>query len=52
MGTLFLIVTVVVVVGILLAVVGALLEMGPMGRHSESYRDARGHRVGSSPRLD
>ena len=52
MGTLFLIVTLVVVVGILFAVVGALVEMGPLGRHSESYRDARGRRVGSSPHLD
>jgi hypothetical protein len=52
MGTLFLIVTLLVVVGILLAVLGGLLEMSPLGRHSESYRDRSGRRIGSAPRLD
>jgi hypothetical protein len=52
MGTLFLIVTLLVVVGILLAVVGALVEMSPRGHHLEAYRDAHGRRVGSAPRLD
>jgi hypothetical protein len=52
MGTLFTIVVIVVVVGILLAVAGALLEMSPLGRHLEQFRDASGRRIGSSPRLD
>jgi hypothetical protein len=52
MGTLFLIVTTLVVVGILAAVAGALVEMSPRGHHPDRYRDAHGRRVGSAPRLD
>lgn len=52
MGTLFLVLTIVVVVGILLAVLGGLLEMTPLGHHLEQFRDKSGRRVGSSPRLD
>jgi len=52
MGTLFLILTLAVVVGILLVAVGALVEMSPRGHHLDRYRDAHGRRVGSSPRLD
>jgi hypothetical protein len=51
MGTLFTILAIVAVVGILLAAVGALVEMSPLAHHRESYRDARGRRVGSSPHL-
>jgi len=52
MGTLFTVVTIVVVVGIMAAVVGALVEMGPLGHHLEQFRDRSGRRVGDSPRLD
>ncbi len=52
MGTLFMIVTMLVVVGVGLAVVGALVEMSPLGHHPDRYRDAHGRRVGSGPRLD
>jgi len=52
MGTLFLIITLLVVVGIPLAVIGGLLDLSPLGRHSDSYRDRSGRRIGSSPRLD
>ncbi len=52
MGTLFVIVTILVVVGVGLAVVGALVEMSPLGHHPDAYRDAHGRRVGASPHLD
>jgi hypothetical protein len=52
MGTIFTVVTTVVVVGIMAAVVGALVEMSPVGHHRERFRDRSGRRVGSSPRLD
>lgn len=52
MGTLFTVIVTVVVVGILLAVVGGLLEMSPLGHHVEQFRDRSGRKIGSSPRLD
>jgi hypothetical protein len=52
MGTLFTVIVTIVVVGIVLAVVGALLEMSPLGHHLEQFRDRYGRRVGSGPRLD
>jgi hypothetical protein len=52
MGTLFTVLVIAVVVGIMLAVVVALLELSPIGHHLEQYRDRSGRRVGSSPRLD
>ena len=52
MGTLFTVIVTIVVVGIVLAVVGALLEMSPLGHHLEQFRDRSGRRRGASPRLD
>ena len=52
MGTLWTVLTIVAVVGIMIAVLGALFEMGPLWRHRDQYRDKSGHFVGSSPRLD
>jgi hypothetical protein len=52
MDTLFTVITIVVVVGIMLVAVGALFGPSPYVRHVERYRDARGKRLGSSPRLD
>jgi len=52
MGTLFTVITIVAVVGIMLAVLGALVEMSPLGHHLERFRDRSGRRVGSSPHLD
>ena len=53
MGTLFLIVTLLVVVGIVLAVVGALVEMSPLGHHPDRVpRRARPpRRLQPAPRL-
>jgi hypothetical protein len=51
MGTFFAVVTIVAVVGILVAVVGALVELSPLGRHADSYRDRWGNRTGASPHL-
>jgi len=52
MNTLFTILTTIAVVGIMLAVVGGLLEMSPLGHHLEQFRDRSGRRTGAGPRLD
>jgi hypothetical protein len=52
MDTLFTVITIVVVVGIVLVAVGALFGPSPFVHHPERYRDVRGKRLGSSPRLD
>jgi hypothetical protein len=52
MGMLFTVVTTIVVVGIVLVVGAALYEASPFAHHVERFRDARGKRLGSSPRLD
>jgi hypothetical protein len=52
MATLFTVITILVVVAILAVAVAALLGATPLVHHVERYRDARGKRVGSSPRLD
>jgi hypothetical protein len=52
MATLFTVITTVVVIAILLTVVAALFGASPFVHHVERYRDIRGKRVGSSPRLD
>ncbi|HXR11169.1 MAG TPA: hypothetical protein VN770_02645 [Gaiellaceae bacterium] len=51
MGTLFTVIVTIVVVGILLAVVAALVEMSPFGHHLEQFRDRSGRPVGPSPHL-
>jgi hypothetical protein len=52
MDTLFTVITIVVVVGIMLVAVGALFSPSPFVHHAERYRDVRGKRLGTSPRLD
>jgi len=52
MDTLFTVITTAVVVGIMLVAVLALFGPSPYVHHAERYRDARGKRLGSSPRLD
>ena len=46
------IVTITVVVAIIAAVAFAVFEVTPWADHRERFRDARGARIGSSPRLD
>jgi hypothetical protein len=52
MTTLAVIITIGAVVAILLVVAFGLFEMSPLAHHAERFRDARGRRDGSSPRLD
>jgi hypothetical protein len=52
MNTLFTVITIAVVIGIMLVAVGALFGPSPYAHHVERYRDAHGKRLGSSPRLD
>jgi len=52
MATLFTVITTVVVVAILAVTVAALFGASPFAHHVERYRDMRGKRIGSSPRLD
>jgi len=52
MATLFTVITTVVVVAIVLVAIAALFAPSPFAHHVERYRDARGKRIGSSPRLD
>lgn len=52
MGTLFVVIVTIAVVGILLTVAIALFEVSPFAHHVERFRDAKGKRVDTSPRLD
>ena len=53
MGTVYTIVVMVFVFGVLACVAYALFEMSPFARHADHYRDPVTHkRIGESPRLD
>ena len=51
MGTMFTIVSIALVV-VVLGLVAYVLFVEPFVSHTEQFRDSRGRKLGSSPRLD